>query len=217
MISAKVKKVWSGVEVKDFDPYKDALQARLINLIWNNESLKHEMINNPKVVFERETGITFPSDLEIKVLEENDDTFYFVIPPLPSNKAKWEQFYQQMSVWWTLTYTWWYWMYQMNVPNSEAFREVLESLIIVRFMQDESLMKALLANPNSTLEKQAGVTLPTGVKVQPLLETPNLAYFVLPKNSQVEKLKQTELGTYWIAAHTWFWWLTSLRIRTVDF
>lgn len=214
MTNAKVKKVWSGVEVTDFDPYKDALQARLISLIWSNEDLKHEIINNPKVVFEQEAGIKFPSDLEIKVFEEIDDIFYFVIPALPSNESKWELLYQQMSVWWTLGYTWWYWMYWMDVPHSKAFREVLESLVIVRLMQDQSLMKAFLTNPNSTIEKQTGLTLPAGIKVQPLLETPNLAYFVLPKNPQVAKVKQTELGSTWMAAHTWFWWLTSLRIRS---
>ncbi|BAY94489.1 MULTISPECIES: NHLP leader peptide family RiPP precursor [unclassified Tolypothrix] len=213
MLSA-VKRTWAGVDVTGFDPYKDALQARLINLIWNDENLKQEILKNPKAVFERETGIKFPAELEVRVLEEDEDEFYIVIPPLPPTQAQWENFYQQMSVWWTLTYTWWWWIYRTKTENAVPFREGLESLIIVRFMQDESLRHQLFTEPKTALEKQAGIQLPANIKVQPLAETQNLAYFVLPKNPQLEKRVNGGVGEAWMAAHTWFWWLTSLRIRT---
>jgi hypothetical protein len=102
----------------------------------------------------------------------------------------------------------------MEGEKSVAFREALESLIIVRFMQDESLRHQLFTEPNTALENQAGITLPANVKVQPLAETPNLAYFVLPQNPQQENRVYAGVGEAWMAAHTWFWWLTSLRIRT---
>lgn len=51
---SEVKKSWSGVDVTGFDPYYSALQARLINRIWNDEQLKQEILSNPKSVLERD-------------------------------------------------------------------------------------------------------------------------------------------------------------------
>ncbi|MHC5826603.1 MAG: hypothetical protein ACYT04_64750, partial [Nostoc sp.] len=64
----EVRKLWSGVNITNFGPYYEALQTRLIDRIWNDESLKQEILTNPRTVFERETGITFPADTEVKVL-----------------------------------------------------------------------------------------------------------------------------------------------------
>ena len=53
----KVKKEWAGVDVTDFGPYYLALQARLIDRIWNDATIKQEILTNPKAVFERECDI----------------------------------------------------------------------------------------------------------------------------------------------------------------
>jgi len=213
-----VKKEWTRVDVTGFDPYKKALQMRLIDLIWNDDKLRAEIIANPKAVFERESGIIFPSDTQVQVLEEGEDTFYFVIPGQPSSQEKWGRFYEQMSVWWTLTYTWWWWMYRTHGATSRAFRELLEELVIVQFMQHDDLKKKLFDTPNEALENQAKVKLPAGVTVKPLQETDHLSIFVLPKNPQVEKLPAIDLPEeifgWWRAAHTWFWWMASLPIKT---
>ena len=218
MSARAVKKEWAGIDVTGFDPYKKALQMRLIDLIWNDEKLKGEIIANPKAVFERESGIIFPSDTQVQVLEESKDTFNFVIPAKPPNQEKWERFYEQMSVWWTLTYTWWWWMYRTHGGTSRAFREVLEELIIVQFMQRDDLKKRLFDTPNAALESQANVKLPAGVTVKPLQETDNLSIFVLPKSPQVEHLPAIDrpegIAGWWRAAHTWFWWMASLPIKT---
>ncbi len=59
----EVRKLWSGVDITNFGTYYEALQARLIDRIWNDEPLKQEILTNPKVVFERKTGITFYAGL----------------------------------------------------------------------------------------------------------------------------------------------------------
>jgi len=219
MSARAVKKEWTGVDVTRFDPYKKALQMRLIDLIWSDEKLKGEIIANPKAVFERESGIIFPSDTQVQVLEESKDTFNFVIPVQPPNQEKWGRFYEQMSVWWTLTYTWWWWMYRTHGGGtSRAFRELLEELLIVQFMQHDDLKKQLFDTPNETLENRAKIKLSAGVTVKPLQETNNLSIFVLPKNPQVEELptiaRPEGISKWWCAAHTWFWWMASLPIKT---
>jgi hypothetical protein len=213
----KVKREWAGVDVTDFGPYYLALQARLIDLIWNEPTLKQEILKNPQAVFERECNFKFPSNVEVKVLEEEDEIFHLVIPAMPISDERWESFYNQMSIWWTMTYTFWWRMYNLHGTNAQQFREVLETLIIVRFMQDSSLREALFTNPKPALEKQAGVTIPDKIKVQPLQETANLLYFVLPKNPQTQSLpainQPEDMSYWWMAVHTWFWWLTSLWIH----
>jgi hypothetical protein len=214
---SKVKEEWATVNVTEFGPYYLALQARLIDSIWNDAAIKQEILTNPKAVFERECNLTLPANVEVKVLEEDDDIFHIVIPAMPETQERWQVFYDQMSIWWTLTYTFWWRMYSLHGASSQQFREVLETLIIVRFMQDKSLRESLFNNPKPTLEKQAGVTIPANMTIQPLQETPNLLYFVLPKNPQTDKLptiKQPEDVSYWwMSVHTWFWWLASLWIQ----
>jgi hypothetical protein len=213
----KVKQEWASVNVSEFGPYYLALQARLIDLIWNDAAIKQEILTNPKAVFERECNLKLPANVEVKVLEEGESVFHIVIPAMPETGERWQNFYGQMSIWWTLTYTFWWRMYSLHGTSSQQFREVLETLIIVRFMQDKSLREALFNNPKPTLEKQAGVTIPANMTIQPLQETANLLYFVLPKNPQTANLpeiKQPEdVSAWWMAVHTWFWWLASLWIQ----
>ena len=48
----RVKREWAGIDVTDFGPYYLALQARLIDLIWNDATIKQEILTNLKSVFE---------------------------------------------------------------------------------------------------------------------------------------------------------------------
>jgi len=218
MNARPVKKEWVGVDVTGFDPYKKALQMRLIDLIWSDPKLKAEILANPKAVFERESGIVFPANTQVQVLEEGTDTFNFVIPMQPPSQETWGRFYEQMSVWWTLTYTWWWWMYRDNDAQSRGFRELLEELLIVQFMQRDDWKQQLFNTPNQTLEEHAKIKLPVGVKVKPIQETENLAVFVLPKNPKLEELPSLDrpegVGRWWCTAHTLFWWMASLPIKT---
>lgn len=43
MSATAVKKEWAGVDVTGFDPYKKALQMRLIDLIWNDENSRERL------------------------------------------------------------------------------------------------------------------------------------------------------------------------------
>jgi hypothetical protein len=213
----KVKQEWASVNVTEFGPYYLALQARLIDRIWNDAAIKQEILTNPKAVFERECNLKLPANIEVKVLEEEENVFHIVIPATPETEERWRNFYGQMSIWWAATYTFWWRMYGLHGTSSQKLREVLETLIIVRFMQDKSLREALFNNPKPTLERQAGVTIPNRIKVELLEESPHLFYFILPKNPQttdLPEIKQAEdVSAWWMAAHTWFWWLVSLWIQ----
>ncbi|MEH2351402.1 MAG: NHLP leader peptide family RiPP precursor [Nostoc sp.] len=128
----EVSKLWSGVDITNFGPYYEALQTRLIDRIWNDESLKQEILTNPRTVFERETGITFPADTEVKVLEEPENTFYFVLPATPPVEEHWYR-YEQFSSWWPIIDTFYYFYNRLGgTTKARAYRECLQALWIVR-------------------------------------------------------------------------------------
>jgi hypothetical protein len=52
----------------------------LIAKAWKDEAFKQELVRNPKAVIERELGNKLPESLCIKVLEEDVNTIYLVLP-----------------------------------------------------------------------------------------------------------------------------------------
>lgn len=47
-----------------------------------DETLKQELLNNPKTVIQRETGITLPEDTQVQILEQTDTKDYMVLSAL---------------------------------------------------------------------------------------------------------------------------------------
>jgi hypothetical protein len=59
-------------------------EHEIIKKIWADESLKEEFLKNPEAVLAREMGLdSFPSNINVQVLEEDESTLYFVIPKKP--------------------------------------------------------------------------------------------------------------------------------------
>ena len=59
------------------------LEINLITRALKHEDFRQELVANPKAVVEKELGSKLPDDLEIKVLEETEDTLYMVLPCNP--------------------------------------------------------------------------------------------------------------------------------------
>ncbi|MCC5645531.1 NHLP leader peptide family RiPP precursor [Nostoc sp. CHAB 5824] len=58
-------------------------ESNLIAKTWQNEVFKQELLANPKAVYGKELEQTIPDSVEIKVLEENSNTIYLVLPKKP--------------------------------------------------------------------------------------------------------------------------------------
>lgn len=58
-------------------------ESGLIAKTWKDEAFKQELISSPKAVIERELGQQLTEHLEIRVLEENSNTLYLVLPRSP--------------------------------------------------------------------------------------------------------------------------------------
>jgi|GEM_PF-415632 len=55
----------------------------LVARAWSDESFKQRLIDDPADVL-REEGIEVPDDVELKVVEETDQTRYLVLPSSPA-------------------------------------------------------------------------------------------------------------------------------------
>lgn len=59
------------------------IQPNLITWAFKNESFKRELLKNPKLTLEKELGNRLPENIEIKILEETNNTLYMVLPRNP--------------------------------------------------------------------------------------------------------------------------------------
>ncbi len=77
------------------------LEAKKMNQlmmeIFTNAELKKDFISNPKVILQ-EKGINIPESMEIKVLEETENTKYIILPYLkPGEKLSFEELERKSS------------------------------------------------------------------------------------------------------------------------
>lgn len=63
------------------------IEERIIARAWQDESIKQELLSNPKSAFEKE-GIPLPENIEVRVVEEDSNTIYFVLPMQPSETGE---------------------------------------------------------------------------------------------------------------------------------
>ena len=60
------------------------LETNIITRAWQDEEFKQHLLNDPEAALESE-GISLPSSMNITIVEETSTSFYFVIPPKPSD------------------------------------------------------------------------------------------------------------------------------------
>jgi hypothetical protein len=44
----EVRRNWSGLDMSNFGPFKEALQLRLVTTLWDDDELRSEFFSNPK-------------------------------------------------------------------------------------------------------------------------------------------------------------------------
>ncbi len=69
----------------DENTTRKALEAQLIERAMKDVTFREELRRDPKGIFEREFGITMPSNTQIHVLEESPSTVYVVLPDAPAS------------------------------------------------------------------------------------------------------------------------------------
>lgn len=65
-------------------------QAQFMARVWSHPAFKQRLISDPQGVL-REQGAPVPDNVEIRVVENTDQVFYLVLPPMPAEEITDEQ------------------------------------------------------------------------------------------------------------------------------
>ena len=66
--------------MENLNQKRQQLEQALIEKAMNDEAFRKELIANPKEIIEKEIGMKLPEAFNVKVLEEDAQSFYLVLP-----------------------------------------------------------------------------------------------------------------------------------------
>ncbi|MGM0706173.1 MAG: NHLP leader peptide family RiPP precursor [Bacteroidota bacterium] len=69
-------------------PRRSEIEARIIANAWRDRRYKRRLMSNPREVISREIGTEIPRDVNIRVLEEEENTLFFVLPRNPNDYSE---------------------------------------------------------------------------------------------------------------------------------
>ncbi|MEK3882321.1 NHLP leader peptide family RiPP precursor [Paenibacillus sp. PL2-23] len=61
------------------------LREQIIEKAWTDSEFKAKLLADPKGAIEEAFGVKVPDEINLKVLEETNDTFYLVLPQKPAD------------------------------------------------------------------------------------------------------------------------------------
>lgn len=151
------------------------LEIHLITRALKDEDFRKELIANPKAVIENELGTKLPEDLEIKVLEETEDTVYMVLPCNPYEGVSEEELQASLGMTYEDVALW-----VLEQQRNCLLDEESSIAIISRTWRDKAYKQELLNNPILIVEKELGEKIQENIKINIFEETANIIYILLP-------------------------------------
>jgi len=64
------------------------LDQKLIEKALKNEAFREQLLENPEVAIEQEMGMKIPEPMKIKIVEEDPQTIYLVLPYVPASETQ---------------------------------------------------------------------------------------------------------------------------------
>jgi len=135
---------------------------------WEDSEFKEELLKNPKVVIEGETGDKIPEGLEIQVVEDTLTTRHLILP-------------RQGTI-----------VLESGETEPAGTDDPL-SEVITKAVEDSSFRERLISNPNAVVAEELGVELPEGAEIRVIEQQDNLRYFVIPFSPDWEQEQEGEL------------------------
>jgi hypothetical protein len=69
---------------------RELFEQKLIEKAMKDESFRKQLIENPGATIEAETGVKIPELVKLKVLEEDPNTVYLILPQNPVQNTEME-------------------------------------------------------------------------------------------------------------------------------
>lgn len=158
------------------DPFQQEwqdIQESVIVRALSDPIFKQELINQPKEVIQRETGIMFPESWDLRVVEEGPNDLYIVMPDEETLAALNEAEEPPLS----------------DKPVSEFTEEdweTLEARIMIRAARDSEFRKILSDNPREAYEQELGESIPEEINIQVLESSDTMGNLLIPPNVELE-------------------------------
>ena len=145
---------------------REEVEALVIARAREDADFKEELLRNPKVAIEQEQGEALPENIEIRVLEESANRYYFILPS--SREVE-------------LT----------SDAGSESSEEDFRVRLLSRALRDSEFKQQLFTDPKQTAqafldESDADYQLAEELELNFFEETENIRYLVLPKGEEGE-------------------------------
>jgi len=68
--------------MKDKNDQRKLIEEKIIAKATKDETFRANLLSSPKETLETELGISIPDAINVKVLEEDKNSFYLVLPPV---------------------------------------------------------------------------------------------------------------------------------------
>jgi hypothetical protein len=136
----------------------------IIAKVWSDESLKTQLLENPKSVL-AEYGLEFPASTEVQVHENTSSLMNYVLP-LPSEIPP-------------------------GVDMEEI--EPVAGKVIKLALADEAFKTHLLTDPKSAITEATNMTLPMSLEIRVYEDKPTVKHLVLPVNPANSELSDADL------------------------
>jgi hypothetical protein len=136
------------------------------------------LVANPKAVVEKELGAKLPEDLEIKVLEETEDTIYMVLPCNPYEGISEDHLKTLVGMTYEDVAHW------VLEQQRNAFLDEENSVKIIALAgKNQAFKQELLTNPILVLKRELADKTQeywNGITIYVSAETTHTIFFVLP-------------------------------------
>lgn len=160
------------------------LEIHLITRVLKDEGFRQELVANPKTVMEKELGAKLPEELEIKVLEETEDTLYMVLPCNPYEGISEEELQASLGMTYEDVALW-----VLEQQRNALLDEESNVTIMAQAWRDEAFKQELLNNPIKAIEKKLGEKIQEeiqGIQLQMFTETSSILFMVLPNKALIQ-------------------------------
>ncbi|MGF1470873.1 MAG: NHLP leader peptide family RiPP precursor [Rubrobacteraceae bacterium] len=65
----------------------EEIRQRMMQRSLEDEEFRQRLLDDPRAVVEQEVGTSLPEGVEVRAVEESQDTVYLVVPPKPQGSA----------------------------------------------------------------------------------------------------------------------------------